>query len=94
MYLIFDTETTGLPRNFNAPITDTSNWPRVVQLAWQLHDELGNVIEHKDFLVKPNGFTIPIDAERVHGISTELAKQGGDELEDVLFLFKKVLQKA
>jgi hypothetical protein len=54
MYLIFDTETTGLPRNFNAPITDTSNWPRVVQLAWQLHDELGNVIEHKDFLVKPN----------------------------------------
>ncbi len=94
MYLIFDTETTGLPRNFNAPITDTSNWPRVVQLAWQLHDELGNIVEHKDFLIKPIDFTIPFDAERVHGISTELAKQGGDELEDVLFLFKNVLQKA
>lgn len=94
MYLIFDTETTGLPRNFNAPITDTSNWPRVVQLAWQLHDELGNIVEHKDFLIRPTDFTIPFDAERIHGISTELAKQGGDELEDVLFIFKKVLQKA
>ena len=38
MYLIFDTETTGLPKNYNAPITDTDNWPRLVQLAWQLHD--------------------------------------------------------
>ena len=27
MYLIFDTETTGLPKNFKAPITDTDNWP-------------------------------------------------------------------
>ncbi|NBX80959.1 MAG: DNA polymerase III subunit alpha [Flavobacteriales bacterium] len=94
MFLIFDTETTGLPKNFNAPITDTDNWPRVVQLAWQLHDELGSVIEHQDFLIKPNGFNIPIEAEGVHGISTELAQLGGEELEDVLFLFKKVLQKA
>jgi len=46
MYLIFDTETTGLPRNFKAPITDTDNWPRVVQLAWQLHDESGKLIKH------------------------------------------------
>ena len=36
MYLIFDTETTGLPRNFKAPITDTDNWPRVVQLGTML----------------------------------------------------------
>ena len=39
MYLIFDTETTGLPRNYNAPISDSENWPRAVQIAWQLHDE-------------------------------------------------------
>ena len=56
MYLIFDTETTGLPRNWNAPITDTDNWPRCIQIAWQLHDELGNLIEHQDYLVKPETF--------------------------------------
>ena len=94
MFLIFDTETTGLPRNYNAPITDTSNWPRVVQLAWQLHDEFGQLIEHKDFLIRPKGYNIPIEAEGIHGISTELASIGGDELEDVLGLFKKALQKA
>ena len=94
MFLIFDTETTGLPRNYNAPITDISNWPRVVQLAWQLHDEYGQLIEHKDFLIRPKGYNIPIEAEGIHGISTELASIGGDELEDVLALFKKALQKA
>lgn len=94
MFLIFDTETTGLPRDYNAPISNTDNWPRVVQIAWQLHDELGNLIEHKDFIVKPKGFDIPPNAEDIHGISTELANLAGDELEDVLFLFKKAIQKA
>ncbi|MEZ4890701.1 MAG: DNA polymerase III subunit alpha [Crocinitomicaceae bacterium] len=94
MYIIFDTETTGLPRNWNAPITDTDNWPRVVQLAWQLHDAMGNVIEHKDFLVKPEGFDIPYDAERIHGISTELATTYGESLQTVLAEFNIALSKA
>ena len=63
MYIIFDTETTGLPRNWNAPITDTDNWPRVVQIAWQLHDEMGKLIESKDYLIQPDGYDIPYDAE-------------------------------
>ena len=48
MYLIFDTETTGLPQNFNAPISDSDNWPRMVQIAWQLHDDEGKLIENQD----------------------------------------------
>ena len=74
MYLIFDTETTGLPRNFNAPISDLDNWPRVVQLAWQLHDDSGELIAQQDFIIRPEGFNIPFESERVHGISTELAQ--------------------
>ena len=94
MYIIFDTETTGLPRDWNAPITDTSNWPRVIQIAWQLHDDMGRLIEHKDFLVRPDGFDIPYDAERIHGISTELATKFGESLDDVLHLFNEALGKA
>ncbi len=94
MYLIFDTETTGLPRSFTAPITDTSNWPRVVQLAWQLHDEMGNVVDQRDFLIRPDGFNIPYDSEKIHGISTELANLYGDSLTDVLTIFRQVLSKA
>lgn len=93
MYLIFDTETTGLPKNWNAHFSDTSNWPRCVQIAWQLHDEWGNLIEHKSFLIKPEGFNIPFDAEKVHGISTELAQQNGTPLSDALSEFNFVLSK-
>lgn len=94
MYIIFDTETTGLPRNWNAPITDTDNWPRVVQIAWQLHDDMGRLIEHKDYLIRPDGFDIPYDAERIHGISTELAEKHGESLAAVLAEFNIALGKA
>ena len=93
MYLIFDTETTGLPKSWNAPITNTDNWPRCVQIAWQLHDEMGNVVEHNDFLIKPDGYNIPYDAERIHGISTELAEKDGISLDECLGLFNEVLSK-
>jgi DNA polymerase-3 subunit alpha len=94
MYIVFDTETTGLPRNWNAPITDTDNWPRVVQIAWQLHDDMGNLIENKDYLIYPDGYDIPYDSEQIHGISTELAKEQGVPLEDALHEFNEALGKA
>ncbi|MDV7187755.1 DNA polymerase III subunit alpha [Lutibacter sp. TH_r2] len=94
MFIIFDTETTGLPKNWNAPITDTDNWPRCVQIAWQVHDKYGNVIEHEDYLIKPEGYNIPYDAEQIHGISTELANEKGEDLEKVLYLFNEALSKA
>jgi DNA polymerase-3 subunit alpha len=94
MYLIFDTETTGLPKRWKAPITDTDNWPRAVQIAWQLHDAMGNCIEHQDYLIQPDGFNIPYDAEKIHGISTELAQEQGLPLKEVLEKFNIALSKS
>ncbi len=93
MYLIFDTETTGLPKRYNAPVSDSDNWPRCIQIAWQLHDAMGNLIEHQDYLVKPDGFNIPFDAEKIHGISTELATAEGISLEEVAEKFQDALSK-
>ncbi|MGB6268381.1 MAG: DNA polymerase III subunit alpha [Olleya sp.] len=93
MYLIFDTETTGLPKRWDAPITDVNNWPRCIQIAWQLHDEMGNCIESQDYLVQPDGFNIPYDAEKIHGISTELAQEQGVPLLEVLEKFNIALSK-
>ena len=93
MYLIFDTETTGLPKRWGAPISDTDNWPRCIQIAWQLHDEMGKLIEHQDYLVKPDGFNIPYDAEKIHGISTELADSQGIPLIEVLEKLNIALSK-
>ena len=94
MYLIFDTETTGLPKRWNAPITDTDNWPRCVQIAWQLHDAMGNLIENDNFLIQPDGFNIPFDSEQIHGISTDLAQSDGISIHEGLNRFHTVLQKS
>lgn len=53
MFLLFETETNGLPKNGKAPVTEVSNWPRLVQIAWILYDEAGNELERKDYLIKP-----------------------------------------
>ena len=93
MYLIFDTETTGLPKRWDAPITDIGNWPRCIQIAWQLHDGMGKLIEHQDYLIQPEGYNIPYDAERIHGISTELAQSNGISLAEALEKFNSALDK-
>jgi DNA polymerase-3 subunit alpha len=93
MFLIFDTETTGLPKRWDAPLTDAENWPRCVQIAWQLHDANGKCVEHQEFLIQPDGYTIPYDSEQVHGISTDLAAAEGIPLKKALELFSQTLQK-
>jgi DNA polymerase-3 subunit alpha len=94
MYLIFDTETTGLPKKWNAPVTDSDNWPRCVQLAWQLHDSKGKLISDHSYLIKPENFNIPFESEQIHGISTELATKIGANLSDVLNQFVSDLSQA
>ncbi len=94
MYLFFDTETTGLPRNWKAPVTDLANWPRMIQLAYFLADAEGNKISGGDFIIKPAGFTIPEEAARIHGISTERALKEGKDLKTVLWDFQAAILKA
>jgi DNA polymerase-3 subunit epsilon len=94
MYLFFDTETTGLPKNYKAPVTDLNNWPRLVQLAWLFYDENGNKLTENDFIIKPEGFTIPVEASRIHGISTERANKEGISLSFVLQEFQYIIDQA
>lgn len=93
MFLIFDTETTGLPKRDNAPVSEVDNWPRVVQIAWQLHDETGELTGNHNVIIRPDGFEIPYSAEKVHGISTERAKTEGIPLDEALALFKHSLDQ-
>ena len=94
MYLFFDTETTGLPKNWNAPASNTKNWPRLVQLACLLYDENGDLKENCDYIILPDGYTIPKDAARVHRITTERAMKEGIELKMVLEKFRELLNKS
>ena len=94
MILVYDTETTGLPRDWNAPLTDGDNWPRLVQLAWQLHEPNGKLVSRGNHTVRPDGFTIPYNAAKVHGITTERALEVGVPLADVMAAFGQDLDRA
>lgn len=94
MYLFFDTETTGLPARWNAPVTDTDNWPRLVQLAWIMCDDQGQRLESCDALVKPEGFVIPPEVSRLHGITTNIAHEKGRPLREVMEEFSEQLDQA
>lgn len=94
MYLFFDTETTGLPKNWKAPVNDLNNWPRLVQLAFLFYDRNGNKIKSGDFIIKPEGFSIPYEASSIHGISTERAIREGESLIAVLKDFQSLISQA
>ncbi len=80
-YLIFDTETTGFPPK-----------ARLVSIAWQIWDD-DKFIEKDYYIVKPEGFYIPLQAAQVHGITTEMALELGEDLNKVLTIFAKKLQE-
>ena len=92
--LFFDTETTGVPRNWKAPASDTKNWPRLVQLAWQLYDEQGTLLESKSAIIKPDNFLISKESSNVHGITTERAYVEGKDLTMILSEFESTLKEA
>ncbi len=86
-YMFFDTETSGLPRQMDAPIARLDNWPRVIQLAWILTDFQGRVISERQFLVQPGQWRMQPGALRVHGITLSHARQHGRPLAEVLNRF-------
>jgi DNA polymerase-3 subunit epsilon len=94
MYLFFDTETTGLPKKWKAPVTDLDNWPRLVQIAWLTFSEEGRQMEEGSFIIKPDGFVIPEDAARIHGITMDRAGKEGAPLPFVLEQFQSVVNLA
>jgi len=94
MYLFFDTETTGLPNDYNAPVEDLNNWPRLVQLAWVVYDENAEQRTGVNCIIKPEGFIIPEQASRVHGITTEKANREGRTLISVLEEFAEAVENS
>ena len=93
-YFFFDTETTGIPVNWKAPVTNLSNWPRIVQIAYIICDENGNEIEFDNYIVKPDGFIIPEEASNIHGITTEKALKNGVPLKSVLEKIHNLISKS
>ena len=82
--LLLDCETAGLPKDWRARSSDFAAWPRLVQLGWAIADANRQVIASGTSLVRPDGFKIPAEAVKVHGITTERAIRDGRPVDEVL----------
>jgi DNA polymerase III epsilon subunit-like protein len=94
LYFFFDTETTGLPKNYHAPHEDLDNWPRIVQVAWLIANEKKEILNKKSFIIKPDGFNIPIASSNIHGIDDAKANQFGIPLAEALNIFNENLNQS
>lgn len=75
MILFFDTETTGLP--VRGAGDDHPDQPHLVQVAACLCDEAGKLWGSLSLVIFPQSWTIPAQAARIHGITTEIAGKVG-----------------
>jgi DNA polymerase-3 subunit epsilon len=81
MYLFFDTETTGTPKNYKAKMTDLNNWPRIIQLAAIMYDKDGSILAEQCDLIRPDGWTVPTGLFWVkHGFSQEKSVADGVDI--------------
>lgn len=84
--LLFDTETTGLPRCRDQAYKGPGNWPHIVSIAWIIIDSKLNILKKEYFIIKPQ-WDIPLESIRIHGISYNRAMKEGSDLKEVLDKF-------
>jgi DNA polymerase III epsilon subunit-like protein len=94
MFLIFDTETTGLPKNYKAPMSEVDNWPRVIQLAWAFYDEKRNLVAERVDLIKPDGWEMPTGEFWIeNGFSQAQSEAEGIPIRDALQGFLEQIEQ-
>lgn len=85
--LFFDTETDGLPESFNI---DSEEWPHIVQIcAIQFDSETEEKTSGFTEIVYPHNYIIP--ENMIHGISHKEAIEKGIHIENILDVFKKMV---
>jgi DNA polymerase III epsilon subunit-like protein len=92
--LVFDTETSGLPLKKNASITETEEWPYILQLSFIVYDDSENkIIQIYNNYIKQN-INISKESTNIHGITRELIDEKGVDINDAMNVFDIALQNS
>jgi DNA polymerase III epsilon subunit-like protein len=84
--LVFDTETTGLPKSKIISPTTLDLWPHIVQFSYIIFDsETNRIIKIKDCIIKiPDTVTISEENSNIHGITNEITSRRGINIQHVI----------
>lgn len=92
-FLVVDTETSGLPKNWTAPYSKEKNWPYIVQIAWIIYDQSYREIKRENHYIKNTNFTIDKAALKIHKITPEYLHEHGENKETVMLKFSADIEK-
>lgn len=91
-YILFiDTETSGLPKKWDAPYSADGNWPFIVQIAWVIYTRDGQYVKTENHYIKDNDYEISQLSRNIHGISPEFLKEHGEERKTVMLMLQQDL---
>ena len=87
--IIFDTETTGLPKSRQSLVTDTKDWPNIVQFSYIIYDMSTNNLEvvSDDIIKLAAEIDIPEESSNIHGITKEISNENGVSIKEVIDKF-------
>lgn len=91
-YLIFDTETNGLPIHYDEPPENTDNWPRLLSVGYILLDEYFKVIKEGYHLIRPD-FQLEREALEVNGLTRQELENNGEDIINVLATLQEISKK-
>lgn len=95
MAIVFDTETTGLPKTKTISKDTLELWPHIVQLSFINYDaDKNTIMSSYDTIVKVDE-TVVISEEsiQIHGITKEMSVEKGEEILVVFNEFFKYLER-
>jgi DNA polymerase-3 subunit epsilon len=77
--LVFDTETTGLPVDQNAPISDSAKWPYIIQLSFMVFDTTTKeILEYSDRIIQLDpSVEVSAGSIAIHQITPERSQNEG-----------------
>lgn len=80
--LFVDTETSGLPKDWNSSRLD--QWPYIIQVAWSIYTKEGLLIKSENHYIKDENIVIDPASKKVHGITEEILSEKGKKRVKVL----------
>jgi len=91
--LVFDTETTGLPKTKVINESTVNSWPYIVQLSYLIYDtESNKIIRISDNIAKiPENVELSKESIEIHGIDRKKMNEKGKPIVEILQEFLTII---